>query len=185
MGSGTQRLSGKYVSCTTDCRDPWTPPSTFETEFVLRDGGVFSAGALTGILAAAEFRDSYQAQLDSAEASEAYVPLIRPLIEGKCDEFLLRSVDAGFIKRFPRDALCALAAQHRQLMPNVIRTDKAQAYSLSLASVNGAAGPILLGGGDVLVQRFFVLTTDGNGLLMGAALRKQRNGSWLLVDIVP
>ena len=185
LGRGIQRLTGKYIECTTDCHDPWSPPLTFAIDFIRRDGGGMSAGLLKGISGVTEFRDSYLAQLDSAEASEAYMPLIRPLIEGKCDEFLLRSVDAGFTQRFPRDALCALGTQYRQLMPNLIRSEKTQAYSVSLALITGAAGPILLSGGDVLVQRFFVLTSDGNGLFMGAALRKQGNGSWKLADVVP
>lgn len=183
-GQDTQRVKGVYTGCTTDCKDPWSPPGSFEIELVRGPGGI-SAGLLKGIVGTTMFRDTYQAQLDSANASQAFMKLIQPLFEGKCDEFLLRSVDADSRQRFPRDLICAFSTQLTQLVPTVIRNEKLQAYSPTLAQVLGMSGPLLMSEGDVLVQRFLVVNSAGNGLLVGAALRRQGDGSWRVLDLVP
>ncbi len=179
-----QRLKGVYAGCATDCKEPWSPPTSFDTEFVYRRVGM-SAGLLNGIVSTTLYRDSYQSQLDSANASEAFMKLMQPLLDGKCDEFLLRSLDEGSRQHFPRDLICAFGIQLTQLMPTVIRHEKSRAYSPTLAQVVGMSGPLMLTERDVLVQRFLVLNSAGNGLFLGAALRRQEDGSWKVLDMVP
>jgi hypothetical protein len=183
-GRNTQRLKGVYAGCSTDCKEPWSPPGTFEIELVRRPGGM-AGGLLKGIVGATMFRDSYQSQLDSANASEAFMKLVQPLLEGKCDEFLLHSVDADSRQRWPRDLICAFGTQLTQLVPTVIRHEKSRAYSPMLAQVMGMGGPLVLSEGDVLVQRFLVVDAAGDGLFLGCALRRQGDGSWKVRDLVP
>ena len=111
--------------------------------------------------------------------------LVQPLLEGKCDEFLFRSVDVGSKQRFPRDLMCVFSNQLTQLLPTVIRHEKSLAYSPTFAQVTGLGGPLILSEGDVLVQRFLVVNTAGNGLFLGGALRRQENGAWKVLDLVP
>ena len=184
VGRETQRLKGVYTGCTTDCKEPWSPPESFEIGLVRRPGGL-SAGLLKGIVGTTMFRDSYQSQLDSANASEAFIGLVQPLLDGKCDEFVLRSVDAVSRQRFPRDLICAYSARLRQFIPNVIRHEKSQAHSPTLAQVMGFSGPLLLSEGDVLVQRYVVINTAGGGIFLGGTLRRQPDGSWKVLDLVP
>lgn len=183
QGSDTQRLKGVYAGCTTDCKEPWSPPTSFEIELVRRPGGM-SSGLMKSIVGTTMFRDADQSQLDAATASEAFVKLVQPLLEGNCDEFLLHSVDAGSRRSFPRDLICAFSAQMRQLVPTVVRHEKTQAYSPTLAQVMGMSGPLVLTEGDVLVQRFLVVNIAGNGIYISGALRKQGDGSWKVRDLV-
>ena len=184
VGRETQQLKGVYTGCNTDCKEPWSPPASFEIGLVRRPGGL-SAGLLKGIVGTTMFRDSYQSQLDAANASESFMGLVQPLLDGKCDEFLLRAVDAGSRQRFSRDLLCAYSAQLRRLIPNVIRHEKTQAHAFTLAQVKGLTGPLLLSEGDVLVQRYVVINTAGGGIFLGGALRRQPDGSWKVLDLVP
>lgn len=183
QGRDTQRLKGVYAGCSTDCKEPWSPPASFETELVRRPGGM-STGLLTGIVGATMFRDSFRSQLDSANASEAFIKLVEPLLEGKCDEFLLRSVDADYRQRWPRDVTCAYSTALSQLVPTVILHRKTDAYAPTLAWVEGVHGPLLLTEGDVLVRRFLVVYTDGGGMFLRGALRRQGDGSWKVLDIL-
>lgn len=183
-GKATQQIKAVYDSCTTHCKEPWDPPQTIAVDLVRRDGGLTS-GLLQGVTATTRYRDSFRAQLDAAEASEAMMALLLPLVEGRCDEFITGSVDPDSKKRFPRDPLCAMSAMYKQLVPNIIRHEKAQAYSVSLGQVNGGAGPLLMSEGDALVQRFVVFNNAGNGVFMGAVLRKQADGKWRVIDVVP
>lgn len=184
QGRDTQRLKGVYAGCNTDCKDPWSPPGSFEIELVRRLGGM-SSGLLNGIVGTTMFRDSYQSQLDAVNASEAFMKLAQPLLEGRCDEFLLRSVDAGSRQRFPRDLICAFSTQLTQLVPTVIWHEKSLAYSPTLAQVMGMGGPLVLSEGDVLVQRRLIVNTAGNGVFLGGALRRQEDGAWKVRDFVP
>jgi hypothetical protein len=183
QGRETQRLKGVYAGCTTDCKEPWNPPGSFEIDLVRRPVGM-SGGLLKGLVGTTMFRDSYQSQLEAANASEAFMMLVQPLLDGRCDEFLLRSMDASSKRRFPRDLICAFGTQLTQLLPTVIRHEKSQAHSATLAQVTGMTGPLVLSEGDVLVQRFLVVNSAGNGLFLGAALRKQADGSWRVLDLV-
>lgn len=183
QGRDTQRLKGVYAGCTTHCNEAWNPPGTFEIELVRRPAGM-SGGFLKGIVGPTMYRDSYQSQLDSANASGALMKLVQPLLEGRCDEFLLRSMDEASKRRVSRDVMCAFGTQLRLLIPTVIRHEKSQAHSATLAQVQGAHGPLLLSEGDVLVKRFLVVTIAGDGVFFGAALRKQTDGSWRVLDIV-
>ena len=184
QGRDTQRLKGVYAGCGTDCKEPWSPPASFETELVRRPGGM-STGLLKGIVGTTVFRDSYRSQLDSANASEAFMKLVQPLLEGRCDEYLLRSVDAGSRQRLQRDLICTFSTQLTQLVPTVIQHQKSHALSPTLAQVMGMGGPLLLSEGDVLVQRFLVINAEGDGVFLGGALRRQGDGSWKVWDLVP
>lgn len=184
QGKETQRLKGIYAGCSTDCREPWSAPATFDIQFTRRPGGM-SSGLLKGIVGTTMFRDSYQLQVDSANAAEAFIPLLRPLQEGRCDEFLLRSVDAAWKQRFSRDLICAFGATLTQLAPTVVRDEKSQALAPTLAQVKGMSGPLLLSEGEVLVQRFLVVNAAGNGVVLAGVLRRQEDGSWKLRDLVP
>lgn len=180
----TQRLKGVYGGCGTDCKNSWAPPESFDIEFVRTSSGM-SGGLLTGIVGSTMFRDSYQAGIDAATASEALMALLQPLLEGKCDEFLVRSVDVASRLRGPGDPLCAFSAQMAQLLPTIVRHQMSHANSVTLASVMGMSGPLILTEGDVLVQRYVVTNAAGNGIFLGAALRKQGNGTWKVLDLVP
>lgn len=184
LGRDVQRLKGVYAGCATDCKEPWSPPSSFEIEMARKPGGL-SAGALKGIVNATAFRDAYQTQVDAAKAAEAFMRLMRPILEGRCDEFLSGSIDAQARQRFPRDLTCAFGAQLRQLVPTVIRHERSHAHMPTLAQVMGMGGPLMLSEGDALVQRFLVINDAGNGIFLGAALRKQADGSWRVLDLVP
>lgn len=183
-GRDTQRLKGVYAGCTTDCKEPWTPPNSFEIEFVRKVDGM-SGGLLNGIVGTTMFRDTFQTQVDSSNASESFMKLLQPLLDGSCEAFLLQSVDAGSRQRFPRDLTCAFGTQLKQLLPTIVRHERSQAHSPTLAQLVGMGGPLLLSEGDVLVQRFVVVNTAGNGVHLSGVLRKQADGSWKLRDIVP
>ena len=180
----TQHVKGVYAGCSTDCKDPWTPPHSFEMDLVRTPDGM-TGELLQGIVDTTTFRDSYQPQLDASSASEAFMKLVRPLLEGKCDEFLLNSVDAGSEPRYLRDKICAFSSQLAKLVPTIIRDEKMQAFAPTLAQVAGTSGPLFISEGDVLVQRFIVVNTAGNGIQLGGVLRKQSDGSWRLRDLVP
>lgn len=184
QGADTQRIKGMYAGCSFGCNVAWSPPESFEIDLVRTSSGI-AGGVLKGIVGTTRFRDSYQLQIDSANASKAFVQLLQPLLEGKCDEFLLRSVDAESRQRFPRDLTCALSTQLMQLVPTVIRHEKSQEHSPTLALVIGMSGQLLLSEGEALVQRFLVVNAAGNGLFLGAALRKHGDGPWKVRDLIP
>lgn len=134
-------------------------------------------GLLKSIVGTTMFRDSYESQLDSANASEAFMKLVQPLLEGRCDEFLVRAVDTGSRQRLLRDLICAFATQLTQLVPNVLRHEKSQVDSPALAQVIGINGPLVLSEGEVLVQRFLVINAVGNGAFLGGVLLREEDGS--------
>jgi hypothetical protein len=132
------------------------------------------------------FAPDQELEHDKRRAAEAYFKLLKPILRGDCKEFFNVSLDAAAQRTLPQESFCQLGAQMASLMP-VIRVDRPiAAYAVTTGFLSPLAGKgILLGSGDVLVKRFFVVADDDSGILMAGILRKQADGGWRILSIAP
>jgi hypothetical protein len=122
---------------------------------------------------------------EEGAASNALLPLMRPLIQGDCNYFFANSLDESAQQALSQENFCAVGRSLGQLLRGVISDKSMTSHAVSLGTIRGVTRPLLIGERDVLVQRYFILNEQQQGVVVNAVLRKQQNGSWKILDLVP
>ncbi|MEC4593813.1 hypothetical protein VPG91_22625 [Nitrospirillum amazonense] len=168
------------IGCTGDCGDDWKLQESFALS--LRHDGDRVVETVRGsspmILRRSEDREGLERRADAA-----FMPLMRPLLQGDCNEFYRSSLDGSTHRQIPQDKFCQFGRDFSVIIGNVT-TDKHK-FAFAPASAILSLGPVtmLLGDGDVLVQRILELNGESNYFLT-AALREQPDHSWRVLGLV-
>lgn len=182
---GRLRIVGVVTDCVGQCALPGDRPLRVEATLSLDESRIRIVGGPPDFFPSTTFTVSGRFLEYEASAQAQLGLLLRPLLEGNCNQFYLQSLDIAFRLRAPADKFCTVALQISALIPHVIRESHGLSYGVSLGQARGALMPLLLTEGDVIARRYFVVTDAGGNVPIGAAMRRQADGSWRILDLVP
>lgn len=180
-----QDVDFSYMGCKGNCEtDPYASRGIKTRIFA--DGSVLKQQAISTIVNTTEFRKEITVEQEEAEASRAFWQLYKPLAEGSCNQFINQSLHAATKSKADMKSVCTFSYELAKLLPGVLTTEASHSYLATNGNVQGIfLGPIALSSGDAVVARFLVLRSDNFGIFAGAVLRKQADGAWKILDIVP
>lgn len=180
-----QNLDFSYMGCKGSCENELRLPQKTKTK-IFADGSSLKGEVIFRVTNSTEFRRDLSVEQDEAEASKAFWPLYQPLAQGNCNHYLTHSLDAEAKGAVDAKNVCTFSYELVKLLPHVIGTEPSQAHSAAKGNIQGLfLGPLTLRTGDVLVARFLVVTETSMRVLAGAVMRKQADGAWKILDIVP
>ena len=120
-------------------------------------------------------------------AEDRMFDLIQPMYEGECGRFFEDSLDP-FVQKPPQKpsyappyaASNSLCRQYCTINPFLTP------FYVRKVQKNAGRVPVeIWGGRDVLVEKMFVLTPDGNGVPVAVVLRKQPDDEWKIILATP
>lgn len=165
-------------SCSGACDDAPPAVDQFEAQFTRpREELLVEHDAREGVR---RYTAEVEAQRREGEAAAALRDLMQPLLDGACNAFVARSMHPDARWASP-DQFCALAQSVGQLLAPTLYDQPGIALQVSRGRLFRPMVHQFFGDRDVLVCRFFVLRSDGQGAQVCAVLREAEPGRWLFV----
>lgn len=179
-----QSVSATGAGCSGDCEDVY-PLSDFKVLLEKANGKLYDTDLVSNASRILVFRDSFERQRDERNAAQSFKGLIQPLLNGECNLFYISSLASVTQARITQETFCTFGRQVAALVPDIIRDEPLFSTAPTAGAIFGVTGRWELVEGDVLVQRYFVLNDANQGIIISGVLRKQSNGDWKVLDLVP
>lgn len=178
-------IVGHYDRCLGDCDRSLAIAENFTTRVKLEGRRFYDMGDRPPESLLLFVADSVKEE-DELQANESFRRLLQPLLDGDCNSFYRNSTDQMLRRVISQELFCQLGRRVSDLIPTVSTDEPLFAYRVTLGSLHPPNGSLqLLTDGDVIVQRFFVISGAGGGIPIGAVLRKQSDGSWKVAVFAP
>ena len=181
-----QSITANLTGCIGDCGDQMNLTDKFDITLTREGSKVYELDpAAAGPAGTNAFRSATDRESDEQGAAGSFRQLLQPLLNGDCNEFFSNSLDPGIQASVKQDLFCSYGRDLAAALPTIIRDNPMMQFAPTASLIYGLTRQLLIGDGDVLVQRYLVLNAAGQGIPLAAVLRKQNDGTWRVLDIVP
>ena len=174
----TLELNAVFIEFKGDAVD--SDPHDFETELRRTGSRIYEVSKdPEGLIRLVTLTS--QREKEEASASEAFLPLIKPLLKGNCNEFYAISLHSDTRFEIPVDQACSIFRPLADIFKGMIYDQPVEVWRLSLGTIQNGSSLRLLPDGDVIVVRSLILNSDGGNVRVAVVLRRDKNDDWKII----